>query len=75
MSEFSARYWRNRAAATAAMADRRWIDEKPKFKLLRVAREYDKLADAAAAKGQPGSEQDRFGLNTHKVVNRGGPTS
>jgi hypothetical protein len=32
MSEFSAKYWRNRAAATAAMADRRWIDEKQKFK-------------------------------------------
>jgi hypothetical protein len=26
------------------MADRRWIDEREKFKLLRVAREYDKLA-------------------------------
>jgi hypothetical protein len=60
MSEFSAKYWRNRAAATAAMADRRWIDEKQKFKLLRVALEYDKLADAAAAKGQPEAEQDRF---------------
>ncbi|MGY2901364.1 hypothetical protein [Bradyrhizobium sp. URHC0002] len=58
MSEFSAKYWRNRAAATAAMADRRWIDERQKFKLLRVAREYDKLADAAAAKGQP--EADRL---------------
>jgi hypothetical protein len=56
MSEFSAKYWPNRAAATAAMADRRWIDERQKFKLLRVAREYDKLADAAAAKGQ----QDRL---------------
>jgi len=54
MSEFSAKYWRNRAAATAAMADRRWIDEKQKFKLLQVALEYDKLADAAASKGQPG---------------------
>ena len=48
MSEFTARYWRNRAAATAAMADRKWIDETQKFRLLRVAREYDKLADAAA---------------------------
>jgi hypothetical protein len=30
------------------MADRRWIDEDQRMKLLRVAREYDKLADAAA---------------------------
>jgi hypothetical protein len=60
MSEFSAKYWRNRAAATAAMADRRWIDERQKFKLLRVALEYDRLADAAEAKGQPEVEQDRF---------------
>jgi hypothetical protein len=28
MSEFIAQYWRNRAAATAAMADRRWLDEE-----------------------------------------------
>jgi hypothetical protein len=75
MSEFSAKYWRNRAAATAAMADRRWLDEKQKFKLLRVAREYDKLADAAAAKGRPEAEQDRFGPGHSQVANRGGPTS
>ena len=53
MSEFSARYWRNRAAAAAAMADRRWVDEKQKFKLLRVAPEYDKLAEAAALRDSP----------------------
>jgi hypothetical protein len=70
MSEFSAKYWRNRAAATAAMADRRWIDERQKFKLLRVALEYDKLADAAEAKGQPEAEHDRF---THgRAADRGG---
>jgi len=58
MSEFTARYWRNRAAATAAMADRKWVDETQKFRLLRVAREYDKLADAAALRDSPpnGSE-------------------
>jgi hypothetical protein len=50
MSEFSAQYWRDRAAATVVKADRRWIDEAQKFKLLRVAREYDKLADLAALK-------------------------
>jgi len=48
MSEFTAQYWRDRAAATAAKADYRWIDEKEKFRLLRVAREYDKLADTVA---------------------------
>ena len=48
MSEFSARYWRNRAAATAATAHRRWVDDEQKSRLLRVAREYDKLANAAA---------------------------
>jgi hypothetical protein len=31
-----------------AEADRRWLDEKQKVKLLRVVREYDKLAEAAA---------------------------
>jgi hypothetical protein len=53
MSEFNAKYWRDRAAATAAEADRRWINERQKFKLLRVAREYDKLADAAASQDTP----------------------
>ena len=77
MSEFSAKYWRNRAAATAAKADRRWIDERQKFKLLRVALEYDKLADAAEAKRQPEAEQDRFAPNpsqgTHgRAADRGG---
>lgn len=50
MSEFSAQYWRDRAAATVVKADHRWIDETQKFRLLRVAREYDKLADLAALK-------------------------
>jgi hypothetical protein len=49
MSEFKAKYWRDRAAATAAEADRRWIDDRQKLRLLRVAREYDKLADAVAS--------------------------
>jgi len=60
MSEFTARYWRNRAAATAAMADRRWIDEKQKLMLLRVAREYDKLADAAALRDYPSMESSSY---------------
>jgi hypothetical protein len=30
------------------MAHRRWVDDEQKFRLLRVAREYDKLANAAA---------------------------
>lgn len=50
MSEFSAKYWRDRAAETVAKADGRFIDDKENFRLLRVAREYDKLADAAALK-------------------------
>lgn len=60
MSEFTARYWRNRAAATAAMADRNWVDEKQKFKLLRVAREYDKLAAAAALRDSRSMESGGY---------------
>jgi hypothetical protein len=37
-------------------ADRDWIDEKQKFRLLRIAREYDKLADAAALQEAPLAE-------------------
>lgn len=59
MSELTAKYWRNRAAATAALADRKWVDEKQKFRLLRVAREYDKLADAAAVRDSPWMESGR----------------
>jgi hypothetical protein len=69
MSEFSAKYWRNRAAATAAMADHH-PDERQKFRLLRIAREYDKLADAVAAKGQPRSERTIFAANS-QAAHRG----
>jgi hypothetical protein len=34
-------------------SDRNWIDEKRKFRLLRIALEYDKLADAAAVQEAP----------------------
>lgn len=47
-TKLSSKYWRGPAAATMAQADRDWIDEKQKFRLLRIALEYDKLADAAA---------------------------
>lgn len=44
MFEFDAEYWRKRAIATYAKANQGWGDEKQKAKLLRVAREYEKLA-------------------------------
>ena len=52
-TKFSSKYWRDRATATMVQADREWIDEKQKFRLLRIAREYDKLADAAALQEAP----------------------
>ena len=52
-SKLSSKYWRDRAAATMVQADRDWIDEKQKFRLLRIALEYDKLADAAALQEAP----------------------
>jgi len=47
-TKLSSKYWRDRAVATMLQADRDWIAEKQKFRLLRIALEYDKLADAAA---------------------------
>ena len=61
MPELNAKYWRDRAAATAAEADRRWIDDRQKFRLLRVAREYDKLADAAARRETDGNAERQHG--------------
>jgi len=55
-TKFSSKYWRDRAAATMMQADRDWIDDKQKFRLLRVASEYDKLADAAALQESPLAE-------------------
>jgi hypothetical protein len=51
--KLSSTYWRDRAAATMVQVDRVWIDEKQKRRLLRIALEYDKLADAAALQESP----------------------
>jgi hypothetical protein len=40
-------YWRERAEETRTQADRLWIDENQKQRLLRVAEEYDQLAQRA----------------------------
>ena len=47
-TKLSSKYWRDRAAATMVQAGRDWNDEKQKRRLLRIALEYYKLADAAA---------------------------
>jgi hypothetical protein len=62
-TKFSSKYWRDRAAATMVQADRDWIDEKRKFRLLRIAREYDKLADAAALQEPPTQLAASFNSN------------
>ncbi len=41
-------HWRERAEKTRAMADRLWSKEEQKQRLLRIAMEYDLLADHAA---------------------------
>ena len=60
-TKFTAKYWRDRAAATMVQADRDCIDEQQKFRLVRIAREYDKLADAAALQEAPPAKQARSG--------------
>ncbi|MGY2904755.1 hypothetical protein [Bradyrhizobium sp. URHC0002] len=52
-TKLTSKYWRDRAAATMVQADRVWIDDKQKFRLLRIALEYDKLANAAALQETP----------------------
>jgi hypothetical protein len=59
-TKLNAKYWRDRAAATMAQADR-LIGEKQKLKLLRIALEYDKLADAAALREAPLPKQTHPG--------------
>ena len=41
------RHWRDRAEETRAKADG-WCSEETKQRLLRIAQEYDRLADLAA---------------------------
>lgn len=41
------RYWRHRAAETRAKADKLGLDVKSKLKLLKVAEEYERLAEHA----------------------------
>ena len=57
LTKLTSKYWRDRAAATMAQADRD-VDERQKFRLLRIAREYDKLADAAALREGAGPLRD-----------------
>lgn len=40
-------FWRERAEETRTQADRLWIDENQKQKLLKVAEEYDRIAQRA----------------------------
>ena len=42
------KHWRDRAEATRAKADSLWRDDPQKQRLLRVAAEYDQLAERAA---------------------------
>ncbi len=41
-------HWRDRAEETRAKAESLWRDDAQKLKLLRVAAEYDQLAERAA---------------------------
>ena len=47
MANFDAEYWRERAKATFLEANRARWDKNAKARLLRVAREYAKLAEVA----------------------------
>ncbi len=60
MSEFLAneKYWRDRAKATRAIAERYRTSEAQKKKLLKVVDEYERLADRAA-QWQSASEVER----------------
>lgn len=40
-----ANYWRKRAAATRAKAEERSVFRKPRVNLLKVAEEYERLAE------------------------------
>ena len=60
MSEFlgNEKYWRDRAEATRATAESYRIREAQKKKLLKVAEEYERLADRAA-RGPTASQQKK----------------
>ena len=46
-----AKHWRDRAEETRAKAEQCWTDES-KHRMLRVAVEYDRLADHAAERAR-----------------------
>ena len=52
------KHWRDRAEETRAKAERLWRDDAQKRKLLRVAAEYDQLAERAAQWQTPSDMQD-----------------
>jgi len=53
------KHWRDRAEATRAKAESLWRDDALKQKLLRVAAEYDQLAERAAQWKTPSDVQDQ----------------
>ena len=42
------RHWRDRAEETRTKAGKVWYDEESRQRLLRIAQEYERLADHAA---------------------------
>jgi hypothetical protein len=52
------KHWRDRAEETRAKAESMWRDDAQKQKLLRVAAEYDQLAERAAQWQTPADVQD-----------------
>jgi hypothetical protein len=53
------KHWRIRAEQTRAKAESLWRDDAQKRKLLRVAAEYDQLAERAAQWQAPSDVQDQ----------------
>ena len=53
------KYWRDRAEQTRAKAESLWRDETQRQRLLRVAAEYDQLAERAAQWRTPSDAQDQ----------------
>jgi hypothetical protein len=48
----SPEHWRERAEETRAKADSFWTTEEEKHRLLRIALEYDQIAERAAEWGR-----------------------
>ena len=54
----NAKHWRDRAEETRTKAEQCWTNEA-KQRLLRVANEYDRLADHAANRAAEGVQSNR----------------